>query len=209
MSMHAHESDPQSPQELSRRTFMANAVITLGSTIGIGLAIPLLTSLAPAPKELTPRWRPLEPAEAQRLQAATDTPVKIYLNVPAMDAYEPIAAPERFVWAIKTDEATMRAKRPDLFTAGGTVPYPVVNLGFVAFSSICPHLGCPYDWKPEKQRFHCPCHGSEYTQYGEHVAGPAQRGLDPLPLRDHTGTVQITWIEYKQNEPARFVVSYG
>ncbi len=34
------------------------------------------------------------------------------------------------------------------------------------------------------------------------------RGLDPLPLRAHDGTLQITWIEFKGNEPNRLVIAY-
>ena len=61
-------------------------------------------------------------------------------------------------------------------------------MGFVIFSPICPHLGCYYNWSDAQNRFMCPCHGSQYTFDGTHVAGPAPRGLDPLPLREQSGS---------------------
>ncbi len=86
--------------------------------------------------------------------------------------------------------------------------YPVVNMGFVVFSPICPHLGCYYNWSDAQNRFMCPCHGSQYTLDGTHVAGPAPRGLDPLPLREQSGAAEVTWIIYQSNTPQRIVVSY-
>jgi len=201
--------DPGTPEEQTRRTFMANAVVALGGVIGLGLAIPLLGSTIPPADAKVDPWSPLAPDEIAALKKATDTPVKVYFRLHEANGYFGETDREQFVWAVKVDEATLRRKRPELFGGVEKVPYPVVSLGFTIFSPICPHLGCPYEWKAEKKRFHCPCHGSEYTNLGEHVAGPALRGLDPLPLRAYDGTVELTWIEYKQNQPDHFVLKVG
>ena len=92
---------------------------------------------------------------------------------------------------------------------GDKLPYPVGYMGFTIFSPICPHLGCRYSWVDAQSKFICPCHGSEYTNLGEHLAGPAPRGLDPLPLRDMNGKAELTWIEYKQNTPDLVVLRIG
>lgn len=200
--------DEGTPEEQSRRTFMVNAVIAMGGVIGLGLAIPLVTSLVPAADALSANWSPLTDAEFKALQKATDKPVKVTFAVKIKDGYLPEAANEQFVWAIKVDEATIKAKRPELFGGVEKVPYPVVNMGFVLFSPICPHLGCRYSWNDEKSKFLCPCHGSQFTNVGEHVAGPAQRGLDPLPLREQSGKAEVTWIVYQNNLPNHIVLSY-
>ena len=201
--------DPGPPEEQSRRVFMANAVVALGGVIGLGLAIPLVTSLLPAPDEVTTEWSPLTPAEADSLKKATDKPVKVTFNLHETNGYFGASDADQFFWAVKTDEAQLRAKRPELFDGVEKVPYPVVNMGFAVFSPICPHLGCKYSWDDAKLKFHCPCHGSEYTNLGEHVAGPALRGLDPLPLRSFNGKVEVTWIEYKQNTPDHIILKIG
>ena len=41
------------------------------------------------------------------------------------------------------------------------------------------------------------------------AAGPALRGLDPLPLREFQGKVQVTWIEYKFNSPQLIIQRVG
>ena len=46
-------------------------------------------------------------------------------------------------------------------------------------SPVCPHQGCIVDWKPQQDRFVCPCHGSEFDAQGRVEEGPA---INPLPL---------------------------
>ncbi|BAY12849.1 Rieske 2Fe-2S domain-containing protein [Calothrix sp. NIES-2098] len=46
-----------------------------------------------------------------------------------------------------------------------------------AISPICTHLGCTVKWNTEKNRFICPCHGSQYDSLGRVVHGPARRSL--------------------------------
>lgn len=198
--------DPGTPEDQTRRTFMANAVIALGGVIGLGLAIPLVTSLVPPSDANVDPWSPLSADEMAKLKKATDKPVKVTFMLHESNGYFGAVDTEQFFWAIKTDEATMRKKRPQLFDGIEKVPYSVVNMGFVVFSPICPHLGCRYDWDGALNRFACPCHGSQYTNIGEHVAGPALRGLDPLPLREFSGKVDVEWIEYKQNTPDHIIL---
>jgi Rieske Fe-S protein len=200
--------DPGTPGEQSRRTFMVNAVVALGGVIGLGLVIPLVTSLVPSEAGGT-EWSPLTADEWSALQKATDKPIKVTFNLHEVDGYLPPADEEQFVWAIKSTDAEFHAKRPELFAVGTKIPYPVVNLGFTIFSPICPHLGCRYSWVDDQHKFICPCHGSEFTNIGEHIAGPAPRGLDPLPLRDTSGKAELTWIEYKQNTPDHIILRVG
>jgi Rieske Fe-S protein len=55
------------------------------------------------------------------------------------------------------------------------------------FSTICPHLGCSYDWKPAEKQFVCPCHASVFSMDGKVLSGPAPRGLDTLPVKIENG----------------------
>jgi Rieske Fe-S protein len=201
--------DPGTPEEQSRRTFMANAVYALGGVIGLGIAIPVITSLFPAADATTDAWSGLTPEQAAAFKKATDQPVKVTFDVHETNGYFGGSDTEQFVWAVKASDDEVRKDRPELFTAAEMVPYPVVNMGFVIFSPICPHLGCRYAWNQGQSKFICPCHGSEYNKLGKHEAGPALRGLDPLPLRDFQGKVQITWIEYATNTPALIVQKIG
>jgi Rieske Fe-S protein len=64
--------------------------------------------------------------------------------------------------------------------------------GIVAYSGVCTHAGCDVTlWKPESQRFRCPCHESEFDPRdgGRVVGGPAPRRLPGLPVKIVDGKV--------------------
>lgn len=191
---------------------MANATIAIGGVIGLALAIPIVGSLIPDVGSGGETWTPLDEAGWKELQAATDKAVKIDFNLSSKDAYLPTQTIPESVWGIKVrDLSKFKAARPDLFTSSGkdTLNYPVVTLGFTLFSPICPHLGCRYNYDSDANKFACPCHGSQFDNLGAHIAGPAARGLDPLPLREQSGAAQVEWIRFKPTIPDRIVVSYS
>ncbi len=65
------------------------------------------------------------------------------------------------------------------------------------FSTICPHLGCSYDWQPAKKQFVCPCHSSVFSVDGKVVSGPSPRGLDTLPLKIENGKLFMQWERFE------------
>lgn len=202
--------NPGTAEEISRRTFMANATLTIGGIIGLGLAIPIVGSLIPQGGGSKGRWSPLTADEFASLKTATEKPVKLEFTLKAKDSYLPEQSSGEYVWGIKVDPEKFAKIRPDLpktlpFSDGS---YDVVNMNFVIFSPICPHLGCQPQWHDDDKKFQCPCHGSQFTLMGEHVAGPAPRGLDPLPLQEKDGVANVMWIRYASGEPDRVVLSY-
>ena len=201
--------DPGTPADQTRRTFMAQAVIFGGGVIGLSLAVPLLWSLVPANDAAAEQWTPLTADEVNALDKATaKTPVRVTFNVHETNGYFGASDQEQFMWAVRATDEQMKAERPELFSTEH-VPFPVVNMGFVVFSPICPHLGCKYSWNTAQNKFLCPCHGSVYSELGKHEAGPALRGLDPLPLRNYSGKMQVTWIEYQTNTPQMIIQKIG
>ncbi|MBV8152527.1 MAG: ubiquinol-cytochrome c reductase iron-sulfur subunit [Candidatus Eremiobacteraeota bacterium] len=220
-SLHAEAyRDPGTPEEQSRRAFMANATVILGSVMGLVLAVPLIEYTIPgkAILELSgAEWSNLNEGEWKQL-ASSEVPKKITFSHRTQDGYFPPTSTDDYVWGVKMSEAQwtqMQKERADLFGSDALahVRYPnqIYVGGFVIFSSVCPHLGCRFAWDPNRSggRFFCPCHNSEYTREGKVVGGPAPRGLDPLPLREQSGAAQITWIRYKSSIPDRIVVSYA
>lgn len=205
----AHD-DPGTPEEISRRTFMAKATMVMSGIIGLGLAIPIVGSLLPETGSGSGSWDPLDEKEWQELQTATNKAVKLDFVLKDKDAYLPEQSIPESVWGIKTDFSKFEKARPDLFTPSGApkLPYKIVNMGFVVFSPICPHLGCRYNYDSAANKFLCPCHGSQYNLEGAVLHGPTARGLDPLPLREQNGQAQVTWIRYAPTVPDRIVVSY-
>ena len=213
--------DEGTPEEISRRAFLARATIFSGSVVGVALAIPLLGSLVPKPElvDANKGFSPLNKDEFAELERTADKPVKIFFSKLVTDGYLRQDA-EYYVWGLKLvgdDLATLRQQRPELFADAqrGDIDYPVGNLNFVMFSSLCPHLNCKYDWDDGIKGFLCPCHGSQFTRFGKHMTdakgnfiGPAPRGLDPLPFRETAGVAEVEWIKYSANTPHVIRMSY-
>ena len=62
--------------------------------------------------------------------------------------------------------------------------------GFVAFSKVCTHAGCPVGlYQEATHQLICPCHQSVFdvTDAATPVFGPATRPLPQLPLRIEDG----------------------
>ncbi len=58
--------------------------------------------------------------------------------------------------------------------------------GFVAFSKICTHAGCPVGlYRAQERQLICPCHQSTFDVVtgAQPVYGPAARPLPQLPIR--------------------------
>jgi Rieske Fe-S protein len=209
--------DPGTPEEQSRREFLANATLTVGGVIGLVLTVPLLGSLIPEsllnPDKAAGTWADLPDDAVKQIAAKPDTPIKITFSFKYADGYFPPADDTQFVWGVKLtpdQAANFKAKRPDIYAnPAGKITYDAVVMDFVIFSSICPHLGCRFNWDTGANRFICPCHGSQFDSEGAKLAGPAPRGLDPLPFRDKDGKAQVTWIQYKSGQPDRVIVAYS
>ena len=41
----------------------------------------------------------------------------------------------------------------------------------------CPHMGCALKWNPQERSWDCSCHGSRFTEDGQLINNPAQKGL--------------------------------
>jgi menaquinol-cytochrome c reductase iron-sulfur subunit len=70
-------------------------------------------------------------------------------------------------------------------------------------SAICPHEGCEVSWQTDTNLFSCPCHESYFAADGSRIKGPALRGLDALPTRQHEGKLQVQYQLFENNTADR------
>ncbi|MBI4771610.1 MAG: ubiquinol-cytochrome c reductase iron-sulfur subunit [Chloroflexi bacterium] len=73
--------------------------------------------------------------------------------------------------------------------------------GFLALSTICPHLGCTVE--PSAGGFACPCHGSRFDAPGRLLRGPATRSLSALRLEQTDDGRLILHTAYQDPEGLR------
>jgi len=71
----------------------------------------------------------------------------------------------------------------------------------VAISEKCTHLGCRIPFCDSSGQFECPCHGSFFNRAGEHVTGPAPRGMDRFTVGIVDGVVEIDTSETVNGAP--------
>lgn len=68
-----------------------------------------------------------------------------------------------------------------------------------AFSTVCPHLGCPVGYDAQAEVFVCPCHDSGFSRAdGARLKGPSPRGLDPLAVTVQGDVVDVTYERFVQ-----------
>jgi Rieske Fe-S protein len=71
----------------------------------------------------------------------------------------------------------------------------------VAWSTVCPHLGCAVD--KSAAGFNCPCHDSAFDADGKRLNGPSPRGLDTLATKVEDGAVHIEFQRFRQGTPEK------
>lgn len=72
---------------------------------------------------------------------------------------------------------------------GSIVLRNVEGKGLIALSTVCTHRGC--EVRPFPDSLRCPCHGSEYDQFGEVLEGPARQPLKKFVVRETTESIVI------------------
>ena len=63
------------------------------------------------------------------------------------------------------------------------------NDGIFALKAKCTHLGCKPIWNGKQ--FHCPCHGSIFTEEGDVIRGPAAKTLTHLLIKKERNSIIV------------------
>lgn len=105
----------------------------------------------------------------------------------------PPAAPQAVAITLRTEDGWREAvTQQSVYVVHGPDGRPRV------LSSVCPHLGCTVQWRPERDRFVCPCHGGTFLPDGSRVSGPPARGMDALATRIVNGRLQVRFQYFRQ-----------
>jgi ubiquinol-cytochrome c reductase iron-sulfur subunit len=161
----------------SRRTLLIRGLIAAFAGLGAALAVPVF-SLGPAPgrRLFESAWVPGARLGVAGGEIVTidDIPVNGVLTVyPEGSAEDSHAA----TMLVRVD--------PDLLELEGEQAAWAPQ-GFVAYSKICTHAGCPVGlYRAAQHTLICPCHQSEFDvlRGGVPISGPAARALPQLPIQ--------------------------
>jgi len=152
-------------KELSRRSFMQNAIWGIGGLIGIGFGVPAIAYIAgPALKNLQVQtWIRLGPTS------------KVELGTPTLFSF---TVQSQTGWIVSSEDVSVYV----LSTDGRT---------FIAMSNICTHLGCHIRWIAEQNHFFCPCHNGVFDNSGNVVSGPPPRPLNRFDVKVDNGELFV------------------
>lgn len=167
----------------SRRKLLIGGLLGAFAGLGAALAIPVF-SLGPAPGRslFQTSWRaglPLAPADGTP-EAVADLPIGgVFTVFPNGDTTDP-------------NSATLLIRvEPELLELDPSAAEWAPD-GYVAYSKICTHAGCPVGlYRASQHTLICPCHQSEFDvlRGAQPISGPAARALPQLPIaRREDGT---------------------
>ncbi len=150
------------------------ATCALGGGLGIALVVPALR-LVIDPATQTTVTTPTDPIDLGPVDRfyKSDKPIRVEVLAPLV----------KDAWTTARDVVL------------GAAWIQTQNKQLVAYSAVCPHLGCGIGFVGNA--FNCPCHDSKFALSGERMTGPSKRGMDPLPVEVVNGRLRLTWVAYK------------
>ena len=161
----------------TRRRLLVGMLLAALGGLGAALAIPAL-SLGPVPgrEQFTTSWR-----KGSRLTLGDGTPVRA--DDLAMDSYTTVF-PEGQPGSADSQTLLIRVPPERLRLDPARAAW--APNGYVAYSKICTHAGCPVGlFRATDRVLICPCHQSTFDVLAGAVpiSGPAGRPLPQLPIR--------------------------
>jgi len=154
----------ETPEELSRRTFLTRAALALGGLIGAALSgIGLGYFVSPAFRKKAGAWVDLGSVKDFKPGA----PLLVEYTQRKRDAWV-TSVNRSSAWVVTAD-----------------------GKEFTAFDPRCTHLGCPFRWNAGEKKFLCPCHTASFAMDGKVLGGPPPRPLDRYETKVEGGRLMI------------------
>ena len=171
-------------EDPSRRRFIQVATGALGAGLGIAL-------VAPAARIF------MDPT-TRKVVTTPDVPI----DIGGLDMLATGAPPTQVtVIAPELRDAWVNASNVPLGTAWLR---RITDTKVIAYSAVCPHLGCAVGWNGDGKQFICPCHDSRFTVDGTPTHGPCARALDELPVTiTPDGRLALTWQRFRLGGTAK------
>ena len=161
---------------MSRRGFLLKMLGVAGGAIGLAALLPI-RSLGPSPGNslFRTRWRRNSLVVDEQGEPVTASTLVVG---GALTVF-----PEDHIGVEDSQTILIRLSDHDVVTRPGREQW--APQGYVAFSKVCTHAGCPVGlYQQQFKKLLCPCHQSTFSvpDGATPVFGPATRSLPQLPL---------------------------
>lgn len=179
---------------LGRRVFLTGAAATCIGCAGTGSEVTSDDPASDPPGADSPTTTQAPSATGESPIQVTPSPDRTYdlgtvdeVQQAIDDADGFLYVPEARAWVVRYPAEALAdaADHYDDATLAG------LDAGFLALHQKCTHLGCRVPECTSSGRFECPCHGQVFNRVGEHVTGPAPRGMDRFTVRIEDGRFMV------------------
>ena len=165
------------PEGIERRSFLVKALGAAAGALGIAALFPIRSlGQRPGNSLYVTSWR-----AGLRLVTSDSVPVL----AETFNVGDTLTVfPEGHVGEADAQTVLLRIDPEKLDLPAGREDW--VPDGFIAYSRICTHAGCPVGlYEPLTEQLFCPCHQSLFdaAEGARPIAGPATRPLPQLPLK--------------------------
>ena len=185
------ESQNQEDQP-DRRGFIKGASCAIGAAIGV---VPMAAGVRMAMDPLSRKAIAVD-AEFIRLAEVSD----LEAGLPGKFA---IVEDKRDKWSRYKDVPVGAVYLLREKAEGGKSSEPKV----IAYNTVCPHLGCFVDYRPEQQDYFCPCHDSNFALDGSLKKGVSPRSMDTLEVEIRNGSeVWVKFQRFKANASEKIAI---
>lgn len=176
----AEQDDSAQPSNEPRRGFLVGGIVVLGAGVAATALGPVLALVThPLEHDTTSGSDAFLPV-GKPSQFSGEAPTKVDLYADRIDAWNRVVQ-------VKVGSAWVIAQ-------GGQL---------VAYSTVCPHLGCGIDYDADRGKFLCACHKTWFGTDGTVEEGPSPRGMDALELKRDDQLVSIRYQRFKQGVPGK------
>jgi len=176
MQSENEEEKQVAAQEVTRRTFFTYVNMAIGAFIAALLGIPIIgAAILPA----LAKTKGVDASAGSISDFQVEQPKNVSVTITAKDGWI-TSQEDRGIWVVKHSESD-----------------------YTVFNGRCVHLGCAYNWNPDRKEFMCPCHGGVYTINGRVVAGPPPRPLDTLPWKIQQGNLIVNYEDFQLGIPQK------
>lgn len=195
----ANEGDSSDEGPLDDAVVQRRRVIQAGVGVGVVLGLGALSALS-----VTSSLRPPERTSPDRAPPADGDPLVLANDHQHFVVPDDVPLASGLVLAYPQDPDTQVVKAGTLDNLIVLSRFEPDSLdeatrenaaeGIVAYSGVCPHLGCTVTtWNEEREALHCLCHHAYFDprDAADVITGPSPRALPAIPLKIVAGNLLV------------------
>lgn len=162
--------EPETGKAVSRRSFLDYGIRALGTFVTAAVAVPVIGYvISPAFSKKASHWVQLGKVSDFRLEEPKLVEFTLFLK----DGWVEVAE-KKSTWVVRWNDRD-----------------------FSVYNPRCTHLGCAFNWEPDKKQFRSPCHNGTFDLTGKVTGGPPPRSLDAMEYKIEGDQISCNYKDFR------------